>query len=445
MTSPRPAAPVASRRVLLVSTYELGRQPLEVAEVAAALRRAGCEVRAVDLAVEPWDPAAAAWAEVVAASVPMHTAARLARQVLGRVTDRPRAAFGLYARMCEGVAVPLVGHDAPRAVVAWVTGTDPGPSLPGLLRGEPPARDLLPPPARYARLLVDGEERLAGSVAASWGCNHRCRHCPVPVVYDGRTRINPVERVLADVARQVDDGVRHVTFTDPDFLSGPHHAARVVAALHDAFPQVTFDVTVKVSHILAHRDRWPGFARAGCLFVVSAFESTNDRILHLLDKGHGAADLPAAVAVLRDAGITVRPSWLPFTPWSEHRDVTGILEATAAMGLVADTDPVQYTIRLLLPRNSLLLGHVPDPGPWDDEALTYRWCSPLDPLQRRLAAIVEAHLEAPVGEVHDRLRVACGLEPLGLDPRPGPRLSEAWFCCAEPTAAQQRAMQVGRR
>ena len=43
-------------RVLLVSTYELGHQPLHVASPAAALRRAGHEVACLDLAVEMWDP-----------------------------------------------------------------------------------------------------------------------------------------------------------------------------------------------------------------------------------------------------------------------------------------------------------------------------------------------------------------------------------------------------
>ena len=38
--------------VLLVSTYELGRQPLHVASPAAALLRAGHDVRALDLAVD---------------------------------------------------------------------------------------------------------------------------------------------------------------------------------------------------------------------------------------------------------------------------------------------------------------------------------------------------------------------------------------------------------
>ena len=65
-------------RVLLVSTYELGHQPLHVASPAAALRKAGHEVRCLDLSVERWDAGALEWAQAVGFSVPMHTAMRLA-------------------------------------------------------------------------------------------------------------------------------------------------------------------------------------------------------------------------------------------------------------------------------------------------------------------------------------------------------------------------------
>src|SRR6202030_1773912 len=66
---------------------------------------------------------------------------------------------------------------------------------------ELPARELLPSLERYARLAVDGEERLVGYVEASHGCVHRCRHCPVPTVYDGRIRVVGAETVLRDIER----------------------------------------------------------------------------------------------------------------------------------------------------------------------------------------------------------------------------------------------------
>jgi uncharacterized protein YbjT (DUF2867 family) len=104
---------------------------------------------------------------------------------------------------------------------------------------------------------------------------------------------------------------------------------------------------------------------------------------------------------------------------------------------------VQYSIRLLVPEGSLLLGRIPDLGPWDAAALTYRWTSPLDDLQAELAALVEASTDRPAVEV---FRTVAGAirAAAGLDPEVGPldeglrrpRLTEAWFCCAEPTCGQ---------
>ncbi|HZP27787.1 MAG TPA: CUAEP/CCAEP-tail radical SAM protein [Acidimicrobiia bacterium] len=449
-------------RVLLVACYELGHQPLQVAVPAAHLRARGHDVRAVDLSLEPWDPAAAAWADRIAFSVPMHTATRLARAAIEALRATrpavPVCCYGLYASMAADVADCVVAGETTGALVEWVEGRVPaGAALTELGReaaraGAPlPARELLPPIDRYAHLLVgDGcgcEQRLpVGYVEASHGCAHRCRHCPVPVVYDGRIRIVDADAVLADIAQQVDAGARHITFGDPDFLNGVHHSLRVVRAMHERFPDVSFDCTVKVEHVLAHAEVWPELAEAGCRFVVSAFESVNDEILDRLDKGHTAADAARAVAVLRTAGIEVRPSFMPFTPWTTGDDVRALLRFVAEHDLVENVDPVQYTIRLLIPRGSLVL-RLPEVaalvGPYDAVRGTYEWAAPdpaLDALHARLAELVEEHvaLGTPIPEVYASVCAAAGA-PVP-DPLPvmqgRPRLSEPWFCCAEPTAQQ---------
>jgi len=498
-------------RVLLLSTYELGHQPLHVSSPAGALLRAGHDVRCLDLAVEPLDDDALAWSDLVAISVPMHTAMRLAHAattaVRGKRPELPVCFYGLYAAMDdggEGDARPdvsiageyqaelvsladrlqKVGADtlARRWPQASMSAMDASPEDPTGHRSTTvrvrlerqrfgvPARHLLPPLERYARLEVAGEARLAGYVEASHGCVHRCRHCPVPVVYDGRTRVVEVDAVLADIAQLLRMGARHVSFGDPDFLSGPAHARRVVAAVHEAFPELTFDVTTKVSHILAHEQLWPGMARSGCLFVVSAFESASDRILQRLDKGHTAADEVEAVAVLRGAGIEPRPSLLPFTPWTHADDIRRLVELVEHCDLVGNVDPVQWSIRLLVPPGSLLLesgqlaGEV---GAYDPEHLSFSWSSRdprLDDLQLRLWSIAEQAGEEQWDAVTAHRAVRGSVEevlgawentpgggedsvPMAPDPRLAsamapddrPRLSEAWFCCAEPASAHWKA------
>ena len=178
------------------------------------------------------------------------------------------------------------------------------------------------------------------------------------------------------------------------------------------------------------------------MFVVSAFESVDDAVLDRLDKGHTAADASHAVRILRAADIEVRPSWLPFTPWTTPRDFVALLDFVYDHDLVGSVDPVQYSVRLLLPEGSLLLDH-PElerfVGPWDPERSTYTWSSPdpaVDALQQRIAAIVDS-TDDPL-TVYARVREAAGAAPVDLSvvTTGRPRLTESWFCCAEPTELQ---------
>ena len=457
-------------RVLLVSTYELGHQPLHSASAAGALLQTGHEVRCLDLSVEMWDGASVAWADSVAISVPMHTATRLAERAAQRIRqdspDTPIAFYGLYAGMEHhptgaNLADAQLAGAYEHGLVEWL-----GRLASGGIAKEPvvdlgrrssvlPARHLLPDISRYAHMALGDDESPVGYTEASRGCVHTCRHCPVPIVYDGRIRIIEKDVVLADIDQLVEAGARHITFADPDFLNGVRHSQRVVRAMHARHPHLTFDVTTKVEHILEHANVWEEFAVAGCLFVVSAFESVNDETLRRLDKGHTAAEAASAVAQLRRHGIEIRPSWMPFTPWTTPADVLDIMEFVREHDLIANVDPVQFTIRLLVPQGSLLLNlpeMIPHLRGYDEERLTYLW-HPEDPraddLQKELAGIVERGIaeESSDSVLFERLwlavRAAAPEAPAGSPPRLAglplpvrPRLTEPWFCCAEPTDMQ---------
>jgi radical SAM superfamily enzyme YgiQ (UPF0313 family) len=458
-------------KVLLVSTYELGHQPLHLAAPAAALCAAGHDVRTLDTSVEPWTRASVEWAEAVAFSVPMHTAMRLALRAAASVRaarpELPICLYGLYATVSrdltlgpDGLADHAIAGEYEEELVAWADGLagsgdrhgGPSRAVIDLGRRRPagaPVRDGLPPLARYAHLALGGEERPVGYVEASHGCLHRCGHCPIPVVYDGRIRIVPEDVVLADIEALVATGARHVTFGDPDFLNGPQHSRRVVAAMHERWPELTFDCTVKVEHILRHSQIWPKFAAAGCLFVVSAFETVHEETLTRLDKGHTAADAAAAVQLLRSSGIEIRPSFLPFTPWTTADEVADIVDFVAALDLVPNVDPVQYTIRLLVPQGSLLepmLAAEGRLGPYDAERLSWTWTSAdpsIDELQTRLTALVEGGQTegVPITRIYERVKqaawAAAGRHAPGFCPplrlvdaatEGRPRLTEPWFC-----------------
>lgn len=439
--------------MLLVATYEMGHQPLSLARVAAALRLDGHVVRVLDLSIDEPDDEAFAWAAAVAVSVPMHTAMRLAialvRQLRRNHPDLAIALFGLYAGVsrAETSALDLSVIETPSvdALRAWIDGVPGVVDFRGRAAGAPdiaPDREGLPPLERYARLERDGGLHLAGYVEATTGCAHRCRHCPVPVVHDGRVHRVDSRIVVQDALVQVAAGARHITFGDPDFLNAPTHAMQVVRALHDAAPHATFDVTVKVEHIIREASRWAELASLGCLFVVSAFESTDDHTLRHLDKGHTAADLAIAVEILRSAGIDVRPTFVPFTPWTELHHLADLLDFVTSLDLVDAVDPVQYGIRLLVPDGSLLLRE-PDTvmllGAYDAAALTWTWSSrdpAVDELQRTLAAIAAraadgASAAAAFPAIDAAIRAAAGV-PVGAIPAGAttgrPRMTEPWFC-----------------
>src|SRR6266700_3840840 len=90
-------------RIVLISTYDMGRQPFGLASPAAWLRRAGHDVVCADLSVSPFPVAAVQDAGMVAFHLPMHTATRLTAPLIGRVRDlNPLArigCYGLYAPM----------------------------------------------------------------------------------------------------------------------------------------------------------------------------------------------------------------------------------------------------------------------------------------------------------------------------------------------------------
>jgi hypothetical protein len=417
----------------------------------------GHTVECLDLAVDPWDDEKFARAEVVAFSVPMHTAMRLAVQAARRLRvsrpDLPVAFFGLYAavgadRTLAGLAERLMVGEYEDALATWLLGPlsekevriDLHPQ-----RFRVPARHLLPPLERYARLEVGPTTYLAGYVEASHGCRHRCRHCPIPAVYDGRYRTTGLETVLADVSQLKSAGARHVTFGDPDFLNAPRYALDVLHEVNAAFPDLTFDLTVKVEHILRHGTIWSDLARRNVLFVVSAFETTNDRILSILDKGHTAADMASAVTLLRANGIDIRPSWLPFTPWTQPDDVASVFDFMASHDMLGTVDPVQLSIRLLVPEGSLLLDHPeisPYIGDYDAESLTYRWqgLPEAEALWERLAWLAQSGADpaTTIEKMWSEVRLDPP-PPRGQD-RVVPRLTEPWFCCAEPTMMQMEAV-----
>ena len=436
----------------------MGRQPFGLASPAAWLRADGWDVVCIDAAKQRVDERVLATAELIGFHLPMHTATRLAAPVIARVRrTNPSArlcAYGVYAPL-NGDWLRSLGVDAifggefEEELTAWAA--EPG--TPGPQREETrplprihflvPDRTTLPPLSKYATLQhPDGTRRLVGYTEATRGCRHVCRHCPIVPVYNGQFRVVQAEVVLADIDAQVASGAEHITFGDPDFFNGPTHAMRIVDALHAAHADVSYDVTIKVEHLLRHRDLLPRLAATGCAFVTSAVESIDDRVLAILDKGHTRSDFIEVVRLCREAGVTIIPTFVAFHPWMTLERYCDLLDTIDALDLVDHVAPIQLAIRLLVPEGSRLLTieamrrHI---GAFDPATLTYRWSHPdprVDALQAEVSAMVGARLTSDRRTIFDAIS-ARAHECAGLpwsrhkparDRATVPYLNEPWYC-----------------
>ena len=292
--------------------------------------------------------------------------------------------------------------------------------------------------------MPDGSRKVVGATDATRGCKHRCRHCPIVPVYDGQFRVVPVDVVMADVRAQVEQGATHITFGDPDFFNGPTHARKVVDALHREFPHVTYDVIIKIEHLLAHRDLLPRLTATGCLFVTSAVESVDDEVLAKLEKGHTRADFIAAAALSRSAGLTLIPTFVAFTPWTTIDGYRELLDVIQDLDLIEHVAPVQWSIRLLVTWQSRLL-ELPEiierVGPFDPKTLTYPWThrdARVDDLQREVMELAGVRMTQSRRVIFDRVRALALFTSLDHQitrspDSPAPRtsvpyLNEPWYC-----------------
>ena len=446
-------------RIVLISTYELGRQPFGLASPAAWLRNAGFDVAQVDLSRQILDADLIRSAQRIAFYLPMHTATRIATMAVPKIRAlNPAAelcAYGLYAPVNRDLLRELgvgtiIGGEFEKGLLAWVQGRAGGPEISlDRLQFLTPDRRGLPALDRYAHLtLPGGSTRVVGYTETTRGCKHLCRHCPIVPVYNGAFRAVQREVVMSDIRQQVAAGAQHITFGDPDFFNGPAHGLEIVRELHREHPSLSYDVTIKVEHLLKHAAVLPELRDTGCAFVTSAVESVDDRVLALLEKGHTRADFVRVAQLFRDLGMFLVPTFVPFTPWTSLGGYEDLLLALVELGLIEQAPPIQLAIRLLVPAGSRLLelDELKSViGAFDARALSYPWKNPdqrVDELQKELEAAVQDASKRKISrsatfEIIWKLLQRSKQEerPLPIPPVPPsqnratiPYLTEPWYC-----------------
>ncbi len=476
-------APTKSMRepgaIVLISCYELGHQPVGLAMPMGFLEQEGFSPVALDIGIDKLDEEVIRRALFVGISTPMHTAMRIgisAAEKIRRLNQNCHICFyGMYATLnadylLETVADSVIGGEYENELVQIVQQVESRSVMsrpvadsvklkraPYLKRLSFPStnRKALPPLEKYAKLEWNGAEKLVGYVETTRGCLHHCLHCPIPAVYHGRFFAVPIDVIIDDIRQQVEMGAKHITFGDPDFLNGPTHSLRIVRRMSDEFPHLTFDFTAKVEHLIKHAGLIPEFQKTGCIFIISAVESLNNTVLKYLAKGHTREDVFRALDIVRSAEIALRPTWVAFTPWTTLDDYIEMVEFVYKEYLIDNVDPVQLSIRLLIPPDSRLLEQKeiqPYLGELDKASLYFKWKHPdprMDELHKRVSQIVEDAacprrdtaitfklIREAAYEARDQRPPGQFVYPEFEDREKAPRLTEPWFCCAEPMKNQ---------
>ena len=459
------------QKIVLISPYDLGRQPFALAEPAAVFRNAKYEVECLDLSQQKLTAEVLASANVVFIYLSMLTATRIAVEAMPRIKQMaPRAriaVFGWYAPVNEeflrGLGVDAVfGGESETDMLTYaesLSAADEHPArhqaVVNLKRIDfmVPDRHSLPALEKYSQLIFpDGNRRVMGFTETTRGCKHLCRHCPVVPVYNGRFYAIPADIVLEDIRQQVAQGAQHISFGDPDFLNGPLHAQRIVEAMHEEFPALTYDAVIKIEHLIKYPDFLPFLRDSGCILVTTAVESVDDTILEYLDKGHTAAEFEQVVSLMKQHEIALAPTFIPFTPWTTISNYIDLLNKIAELKLIMSVNPVQLSLRLLIPSGSRIL-ELPKQETcitdFNPASLGYTWVhreTEVDVLQEN----IRSWTEQAESEGLSRLEIFNGIRRIALSTagsgekdvteeqcgEPVPVHSESWYCCAEPTEQQ---------
>jgi len=457
--------------ILLIATYEQGHQPFGLASPAAWLRSTGAKVACLDISRDPLDESAVRATDLIAIHIPMHTATRLAIELIAPIRAiNPTAHlcfYGLYASVNadylrkRGVQTILGGEfEQGLSALAMGLAKNGDVRFEHKSQREPlvslerqnflvPDRQGLPTLDRYATLqLPDGTTRIAGYTESSRGCKHLCRHCPIVPVYNGAFRIVALEVVLGDIRRQVNAGAEHITFGDPDFFNGIGHAISLIGSLHREFPKLTYDATIKIEHLRKHEAQIATLRETGCLFITSAVESIDDAVLEKLAKNHTRNDFEHVLRACRAHDLPLQPTFVPFSPWTTLDSYCEQLDFLAANGLIENVAPIQLAIRLLIPAGSLLLDLADIQkvaGPFDEKSLVHPWKhadSRVDQLCEEVQRIVHngdklnRSRRQMFERIRDAARRAAGIElreqsdtlPLLAARATIPYLTEPWYC-----------------
>ena len=435
-------------KILLTSFYDLGKQPKIIAEIVDRYNSSEIEFDFVDFSVENQNIDLENY-DVLGIYAPMHTATILSIEYIkDKKLPNKMFTFGLYGSVLEDFnsSIRYIKDIESDELALFLEINDDHQFS---LKNNIPNRQIFPDISNYAHLVDGSNNLIAGSVETTYGCKHSCTHCPVPISFNGTFKTYSLEKIVSDVENQVNQGAKHISFNDPDFFNGPIHALKILESLNEKFPSITYDSTIKVEHILKYKKYFKELSSLNMVFVISAFETTNDLVLSILEKNHTSNDLNNSIEISQDFGIDIRPTWMPFSPWTELNDLSNIVKLIEKYELRETVDPIQLTIKLLIPKHSLIIKK-PEInkylGNYEKNSLSFKWKYENNDVEKLQSSLFDFILHNSELDEHKQYLGMVNiiekftdtelLKNSTYDFKNVPKLSETWFCCAEPSKIQ---------
>ena len=435
-------------KILLTSFYDLGKQPKIIAEIVDRYNSAEIDFDFFDFSVEDQNKDLENY-DVLGIYAPMHTATILSIEYIkDKKLPNKMFTFGLYGSVLEDFnsSIRYIKDIESDELALFLEINDDHQFS---LKNNIPNRQIFPDISNYAHLVDGSNNIIAGSVETTYGCKHSCTHCPVPISFNGTFKTYSLEKIISDVENQVNQGAKHISFNDPDFFNGPIHALKILESLNKKFPTITYDSTIKVEHIIKYKKYFKELSSLNMVFVISAFETTNDLVLSILEKNHTSNDLNTSIEISQDFGIDVRPTWMPFSPWTELNDLSNIVNLIEKYKLRETVDPIQLTIKLLIPKHSLIIKK-PEInkylGNYEKNSLSFKWDYENNDVEKLQSSLFDFILHNSELDEHKQYLGMVNiiekftdtelLKNSTYDFKNVPKLSETWFCCAEPSKIQ---------
>ena len=443
-------------KILLTSFYDLGKQPKIIAEIVDRYNSSEIDFDFFDFSVEDQNIDLENY-DVLGIYAPMHTATILSIEYIkDKKLPNKMFTFGLYGSVLEDFnsSIRYIKDIESDELALFLEINDDHQFS---LKNNIPNRQIFPDISNYAHLVDGSNNLIAGSVETTYGCKHSCTHCPVPISFNGSFKTYSLEKIVSDVENQVKQGAKHISFNDPDFFNGPIHALKILESLNEKFPSITYDSTIKVEHIIKYKKYFKELSSLNMVFVISAFETTNDLVLSILEKNHTSHDLNNSIEISQDFGIDIRPTWMPFSPWTELNDLSNIVKLIEKYELRETVDPIQLTIKLLIPKHSLIIKK-PEInkylGNYEKNSLSFKWeyeNNDVEKLQSSLFDFILNNSELDdhkqyLGMVNiiEKCTDTKLLTNSSYDFKNVPKLSETWFCCAEPSKIQLDRIKINK-